>query len=157
MECARSPMRGRRFATCCRRNSTPRSLPLNLARGIERGAPAPRLGDQVEGRQGCRHRPAPSFWILGADHSSLSSPRSLPQVPRAGDPRGTTASRQLPATTKSHGREHMRPICCLVMAFLAPFRSYATHRLGSTENITDDLEVGVEPHRQDRVMYFRSW
>src|SRR6516165_9209151 len=28
---------------------------LDLARGIERGAPTPRLGDQVKGRQGVRH------------------------------------------------------------------------------------------------------
>src|SRR6266851_8083006 len=33
-----------------------KAAPLNLARGIERGTPASRLGDQVKSGQGCRHR-----------------------------------------------------------------------------------------------------
>src|ERR1700730_9623363 len=49
-------------------------------------APAPRLGDQVEGRQGCRHGRCSFIPDVGADHSSLSAPRSLPQAPPADRP-----------------------------------------------------------------------
>jgi len=47
----------RHVAERTRHRDPGKAAPLNLARGIERGAPAPWLGDQVEGRQGCGHRP----------------------------------------------------------------------------------------------------